>query len=127
MATDSVYSDFDIEMERQSDGDVKRDIDVAAIMNSLTNIVTTLQGSRRMVPEFATDLWALLFEPMSTEVARALGSQLLEAIKTWDNRVDVTAVTITPDYDQNQYNVSMTFTIKPLRVTETINFVLFSQ
>jgi phage baseplate assembly protein W len=80
-----------------------------------------------MLPEFAQDLWGLLFEPMDTETARAIGSQILEAVRTWENRVDVTAINIVPDYDNNIYKISMTFTIKPLRVEETIDFVLFSQ
>jgi phage baseplate assembly protein W len=127
MARDFVYSDLDIEFTRASDGDVTKDKDTTAILNSLSNIASTLQGSRRMLPEFAQDLWGLLFEPMDTETARAIGSQILEAVRTWENRVDVTAINIVPDYDNNIYKISMTFTIKPLRVEETIDFVLFSQ
>lgn len=127
MTRDFVYSDFDIEMTKASDGDATKDKDVNAILNSLRNIVSTLQGSRRMLPEFAQDLWGLLFEPMDTETARSIGSQILEAVRTWENRVDVTAINIVPDYDNGIYRVSITFTIRPLRVEETIDFVLFSQ
>ena len=42
----SVYSDVDIELTRQTDGDIQRDDDVEAVINSLNNIVATMQGSR---------------------------------------------------------------------------------
>lgn len=127
MVKDFVYSDIDMELTKQNDGDITKDKDVAAILNSLSNIVSTLQGSRRMLPEFAQDLWGLLFEPMTSDTARAIGSQILEAVRAWDNRVDVTAINIIPDYDNNLYRVTMKFLIKPLRIEEKISFVLFSQ
>lgn len=123
----SIYSDIDIELSKQTDGDVKKDTDVDAIVNSLNNIVATLQGSRRMIPEFAQDIWALLFEPLDEETARMIGERLLEAIQTWEDRVEVSRIDITPDFDNNIYNLRMNFLIKPIEEETSIDFILFAQ
>ncbi len=123
----SVYSDVDMRLSKQTDGDIQRDNDVDAIINSLNNIVATMQGSRRMIPEFAQDIWALLFEPLDTETARMIGERLLEAIQVWEDRVEVTRIDINPDYDNNLFSLRMNFKIKTVEEEETIEFVLFSQ
>lgn len=123
----STYSDLDLELTKATDGDITRDTDINAIINSLNNIVSTLQGSRRMLPEFAQDIWNLLFEPLDEDTARMIGERLLEAIQVWEDRVDVTLVDMTPMYDDNRYNVQVSFTIKPIEEILTIDFVLFAQ
>jgi phage baseplate assembly protein W len=123
----ATYSDFDIELPRQTDGDVQRDTDINAILNSLQNIVSTLQGSRRMLPEFAQDIHSLLFEPITDESARAVGNTLLEGIRTWEDRVEVIGIDIEPKHDMNQYRIRMEFIIKPLEQEQIIDFVLFAQ
>jgi phage baseplate assembly protein W len=123
----STYSDVDMELTKQTDGDITKDIDVQAVINSLNNIVSTLQGSRRMIPEFAQDMWALLFEPLDEDTARMIGERMVEAIQTWEDRVDVKVLNITPDYDSNMYNVKIEFSIKPIEQEISIDFILFAQ
>ncbi len=123
----SIYSDVDIELSKATDGDITRDNDVDAIINSLNNIVSTMQGSRRFLPEFAQDLWSMLFEPLDEESARIIGERLLEAIITWEDRVEITKIDITPDFDQNLYNIRINFLIKPIEEETSIDFILFAQ
>ena len=120
------YSDIDIELTRQTDGDIQKDEDINAIVNSLNNIVATLQGSRRMLPEFATDLWNLLFEPLDVETGRMIGERMVEAIQLWDDRVDIDRVDITPDFDNNLYRARITFLVKAIRESISIDFILFT-
>ena len=122
-----VYSDVDMELTHQTDGDIQKDTDIEAIINSLNNIISTLQGSRRMLPEFAQDVWSLLFEPMDDDTARMIGERILEAVRIWEDRVEVTSIDIDTDYDTNLYNLRMNFTIKPLSDIQTVEFVLFTQ
>lgn len=123
----AIYSDIDIDFTRATDGDLTKDDDVDAVINSLNNIVSTLQGSRRMLPEFAQDIWTLLFDPIDEETARLIGERILEAINVWEDRVEVRRVNMDPDYDANQYNISVDFRIKRLEEVKTIDFILYSQ
>ena len=124
----ATWSDVDGQYGRQTDGDIKRMTDVDAVINSLNNIVATLKGTRRMLPEFAQDIYNLLFEPMDDTTARSIAEQILDGIKAWEDRVDVTRIDITPDYDGNLYRFSMSFAIKQLpEEQKTIDFVLYTQ
>jgi len=123
----SIYSDLDIELTKATDGDVTRDKDVDAIINSLNNIVATMQGSRRMLPEFAQDLWNLLFEPLDEETGREIGNRLLEAIRTWEDRVEVRRIDISPDFENNTYNIKTEFVIRAIREVQEVNFIFYAQ
>jgi phage baseplate assembly protein W len=123
----ATWSDVDGQFRKQTDGDIRRMTDVDAVINSLNNIVATLKGTRRMLPEFAQDIHRLLFEPMDDSTARQIAEEVLEGIKTWEPRVDVTRVDITPDYDGNMYRFQMSFAIKSLpEEQKQIEFVLYT-
>lgn len=123
----SVYSDLDIELTRQTDGDIRKDIEIDAVINSLQNIISTLQGSRRMLPEFALDIQRLLFEPLDERTAKMIGNKIVTAIETWETRVEIIQLNISTDFDANLYNMTLNFQIKPIEEIRTIEFVLIAQ
>jgi len=118
------YSDIDIKLEIQSDGDYTRDTEYAAVINSLTNIFNTMPGSRRMLPEFAVDIWRQVFEPMDEDTAFNIGNAFLRAINIWDDRVIVQNIHVHANYDNNQYEVKLTFNVESRRQVETVDFIL---
>ena len=119
------WSDFDISLKFQADGDITRNTDIDAIKNSIHNIVSTLQGSRRMLPEFAVNVYKLLFEPITPTTANYIANNLIDSIEKWDNRLVLTAVNIYPNEDQNRYDCSMEFYIVNNPEREyTVAFVL---
>lgn len=118
------WSDLDENYSRQEDGDIKIEVDVAAIFNSLRNIILTIQGQRRMLPTFATNIWGLLFEPIDEVTARLIAENLLQAIEIWETRIEVTGFDIEPRPDQNFYRCRINFTVFGTTETQTIDFVL---
>lgn len=126
MTVDQTYfwSDLDDKYGRQEDGDIQRDVDVAAIINSLRNIILTIQGERRMLPTFATNIWGLLFEPIDETTARLIAEGLLEAINIWETRITVTGFDIEPMPDNNYYRCRLKFTIVGRDDTQAVDFVL---
>jgi phage baseplate assembly protein W len=118
------YSDVDIEMLPQTDGDITRDVEYEAVINSLKNIFNTIPGTRRMLPDFAVDIWGYLFEPMDEDTALRIGNDFLRAIETWDDRVIVQNIHVHANYDNNQYEVKLTFRIQSTRQEATVNFIL---
>lgn len=124
----ATWSDVDGNFSRQNDGDIKRMTDVDAVINSLNNIVSTLKGTRRMLPEFAQNIHNLLFEPMDDTTARDIAEEILEGIKSWEDRVKVTRIDITPDYGNGLYRFRMSFGIKAMPESQKeIDFVLYTQ
>ena len=118
------YSDFDIEFNKQSDGDLQKDIDSDAIKNSLENILQTRQGERRMLPGFASNIKYLLFDPIDETTARLIAEGLVDAIKIWEPRIEVTGFDIEPRYNENLYRCRLNFTIQNSDQLETIDFIL---
>lgn len=118
------YSDYDGEFSKQADGDVQKDIDVAAIYNSIQNIVLTTQGERRMLPTFASRVKQLLFEPIDEVSARMIAESLVDAIRVWENRIDITGFDIEPRYDENIYKCRLKFTIQNSDDIEAVDFIL---
>ncbi len=124
MADVNYWSDYDDNFSRQSDGDVQKDSDVDAIFNSIRNIILTIQGERRMVPTFASNVTRLLFEPIDEITAKLIAEGLLEAINVWDDRVQITGFDIEPREDESYYRCRLNFLIIGSDQTETIDFVL---
>ena len=118
------WSDIDENYSRQDDGDIQKDVDVAAIFNSLKNIILTIQGQRRMLPTFATNIWGLLFEPIDEITARLIAENLLQSIEIWETRIEVTGFDIEPRPDDNYYRCRITFVVLGRNDTQTIDFVL---
>jgi len=123
MAERVVYSDVNIDKETyQTDGDWPRDIE--AIKNSIRNIIRTQPGSRRMLPTFASDYNRLLFEPMDDITAKSLGSNLFNAIQTWDNRVNVNEINVKTFPEDHKYEVDIEYYILPSTVAKTVTFTI---
>ncbi len=105
----AIYSDIDIGLMEQRDGDITIDTDVQAVFNSLRNITLTLQGSRRMRPDFAYGPSYYLFEAINDANAQTLGSLIYNAILQFETRVNITNVHVTYDAPHNLYNVTISF------------------
>jgi len=125
MTVYNIYSDIDLELTQQADGDITKDTEFNAVENSIANIVATFQGSRRMIPEFAIGIYNLLFEPMDNLSSNRLGSDILEAIKQWDDRVVVKNIHVNANYDLGQYEIKITYNINCLsEETHEVDYVI---
>ena len=109
--TSYVFSDFDIDLPMQNDGDIKQLTDLDSVKSSLINILGTRKGSRRMLPTFGCNLEAMLFEPLDNQTAHWIGTEILNAIELWEPRVIIQNINVFPHYDNNQYNIDVTFGI----------------
>ena len=119
------YSDIDIELTAQADGDIQQDTEFEAVKNSILNIICTMQGTRRMMPEFALGIHRMLFEPMDEMVAYRLGNDILAAIELWDDRVIIENININANFDNNQYELTISYGIKGSPAeTHTIDYIL---
>lgn len=119
-----MYTDVDIEFTKQTDGDILKDTGIDAVKNSLQNIVSTIPGSRRMLPEFAGYFYNLLFEPIDEITARELGYSLVEAIRLWDDRVIIDNVHVVAKPDSNKYECTLVFRVRESDEPEEIDFIL---
>jgi len=98
--------------------DLKVSKDEAAIQNSLINIFNTVPGQKLLAPEFGLDLRQYLFDPITEDIAYNIGDTILQGMKQWEPRVVLLRVNVIPDYDQNQYIISLYLAIPTLNISE---------
>lgn len=120
----AIWKDFDINLGKARNGDIKTMYEVDAIKNSLINIMSTMQGQRRMLNEFALPIYGLLFEPMDKQTANSLGSAMLSAIDKWEDRIKVEHLKIIANYEDQTYDVTLTFSVNSTGDTEQFTYVL---
>lgn len=85
--------------------------DTEAVKNSVKNIVLTNYNERPFQPFLGGNIRALLFEPLDGFTARTLNSEIVHAIELYEPRVNSVNAIVSPDYDNNTYNVSVYFNI----------------
>ena len=120
-----VYTDIDLNLNRQRDGDIKTLGDIEAVKASMINIARTMQGSRRMLPDFAVVY--LLHELMSEDTARRLGEAILDALNVWEDRISILNINVHMAMEQATYNITVLYTLKSIGSTGetlTLNFIL---
>ena len=86
-------------------------LDYDAVKSSIDNILRTNKGERVMLPAFGSDLTGVLWETIDDTVADLLSDQIKDAITTWDPRVTINSIVLTPDYDNHLMKVSLAFQI----------------
>lgn len=111
MAT-RVYKDLDIEFAAHPvTGDVVKKTGENAIYQSVANLLQTGRYERLWQPRLHSKLREHLFEPIDSITASAISAEIKTTIGKHEPRVDVQQINVTPDYDANGYNVSLTFFI----------------
>ena len=66
------------------------------IREAIRIILGTNPGERVMRPQFGAGLDAFLFEPVTVATVTRLQRQVREALVTWEPRIDVEEVAVTP-------------------------------
>lgn len=106
-----VWSDLDGRLEPDGLGQLRKAINVDAVMTSIDNILRTSPGERVMLPQFGCSIRSMLFENMNSALLTHLSRQIKSSIELWDNRVEVLEVGVLQEPDNNMVSVKVSFTI----------------
>lgn len=103
-------------LEEFEDGEIKgNDIetstDLDAIRNSLNNILTTVEGERKLYPTFGLDFSKFLGSPLDETTATFIGQEIRRKISAFEPRVQVAQIAVIPIKDQNMFHVKILFSI----------------
>ena len=98
-----------------------------AIARSIKNIVFTLPGEKFFDPEFGSDISAALFENIDDISGGIIEDQIRESINNYEPRVELLSVRTNPNYDNNAFDVTITYEIIGANVPpQQLEFVLQS-
>lgn len=118
---DKSFSDVDIAFERNSIDDIYRKLDIAAVRQSVKNIVMTNKGEKPFRPLFGTNITRLLFELYADILNIEIKEEIKTAISTWEPRAIVRDVKVQGTPDQYTIAVSIIFNIINVPETFTVN------
>tara|TARA_B100002019_G_C20889308_1_gene412645 strand:- start:187 stop:579 length:393 start_codon:yes stop_codon:yes gene_type:complete len=83
--------------------------DKSAIIQSITGLLLTKKGERPFQPELGCDIQTVLFEPLDYASAAMIKSEVLSTLNQYEPRISVVDIECNPDYNNNGYNVELTF------------------
>lgn len=106
------YADLDLSLTPHPN---KKDIipltDIAAVKNSVKNLVLTGRYERPFQPELSSGVTSLLFENATPDTMFMLKSYVRDVISKYEPRVSGVYVGVQDDSDNNAYYVTITFNI----------------
>lgn len=86
-------------------------MNATAIARSVRNLVFTSPGDVPFNPVLGSRVSELLFEPMDNITSIALKEEIEDTIKNFEPRVKLEEVQVTPDFDENQYDIIIKYII----------------
>jgi phage baseplate assembly protein W len=82
-----------------------------AISRSVRNLVLTLPGERFFNQNLGSNVNKLLFENIDSLTAASIQDEIRTTINNYEPRVKLRSVEVSPNYDQNQFDISITYDI----------------
>jgi len=119
--SDVVWSDLDQRFLTDGQGNIKIVKNVDAVITSIDNIMGTFLGERVMLPQFASRLKDLVFDPIDQDMMGFLAREVRDIIEAWDDRVKVVAINTSADPDAATVYMSIEFAVKSFQGTFTYN------
>jgi phage baseplate assembly protein W len=120
-----IYSDLDLTFNRTPvKNDVALSYDDQAIIRSVRNLLLTNFYERPFQPNLGSNINKLLFEPVNSLTSGNLKEDIRNVITNYEPRVGIDEIVVTPNEDENAYNITLQFYIGNNTSPTTINLIL---
>jgi phage baseplate assembly protein W len=104
------YKDIDLDLiVHPHTNDIVGRYDEEALTGSIINIIRTRRGERVFNPDFGSNIYSSLFEPMSSATRIMLEAQIENALEQHEPRITLQYVKITAEEEMNRYNVIIAY------------------
>ena len=112
MATQLSYRDINITFKKHPvTDDLVVSKDASAIKQAIVNLLLTNKGERVMNPTYGSDIRSYLFEPMDFGTANQIKNNIRDTIETFEPRIRVLQISATPNFDDNGFDITMTYSV----------------
>ena len=92
-------------------GDIGKSTGATAVKRAIVGILKTNFNERMFQPEFGSNIRALLFEPMNPITEERMKTEIEEAVKRHEPRVQVIGINVEAQEEQNRYLVNILFNV----------------
>lgn len=125
MATPIIYQDFSLDFSVHP---VRKDLvlksNADAVVAAIKNLLQTNHYEVPFHPEIGCNIRKLLFENVSDFTARDLNRFITETIENFEPRCTIQSLVVTPDEDNNLYNIKMRVFINSSANPLNVDFIL---
>ncbi len=90
--------------------------DTKCILHSLFELFRTPKGARVLVPTYGSDLYTYIGQAMTDLTCMSIKTMLEYDIKTWEPRVKVLNLLVTPEEDNSTINIEIYIEIPEISV-----------
>ena len=130
------YTDLHYDIHQQEIGvgnkksvkgkDIMVDNDELAIRNSIFNILNTRKYQRILLPSFGANIAAFIGMPCNKTTGEQLGNEILNALRTWEERIRIDKVIVVSKPDEHIFEVTINITIPYLKKTNVKLFAILN-
>lgn len=125
LTPNKLYKDLDITFTAHPETqDVLKKIDNNSIKQSLKLLLFTNIGERLFQPDVGSKIYGLLFEPLDPITTEVLKRSIENTIETYEPRVLLEGVDVVPKYDENEYEVTIYFTVRGINQPTSLTVTL---
>jgi phage baseplate assembly protein W len=119
------FSDFNLDFTAHPvTGDVTKKLNENAIAQSIRNLLLTSHYERPFRPDLGSNLKKFLFEPIDNVTTSLIQDEIYRTLKNYEPRVNIQEVSATPNYEDQRYDVNITFFVRNTTDPLTISFFL---
>lgn len=126
MPEQRIFSDIDLTFAKHPvTKDVSKKVKDAAVIGALRNLLMTRFYERPFKPNLGSNINQLLFEPVDFVTSSILSKEIATTINNFEPRVSIREIVVTPNNEQQRYDVTLTFfivnSVKPITITLFLN------
>ena len=112
MAATLSFKDININFKKHPvTGDLVVSKDASAIKQAIVNLLLTNKGERPFNPDYGSNIRSYLFEPLDYGTAAQIDLSIKNTIAKFEPRIRVIDMQTYPNYDNNSFDVDMTYKI----------------
>lgn len=116
------YSDFDLDFDAHPvTKDILKKTNENSIAQSIRNLLLTSHYERPFNPDLGSSLKKFLFEPVDNVTTSLIQDAVFQTLNNFESRITIQEVVAVPDFEQDRYDITVTFyvknTIEPLTIT----------
>lgn len=120
-----IYKDFDISFTPHPlTGDIGVKTDVAAVRQSLRNLILTNFYERPFAPDIGSDVTRLLFEPVDVLTVADIRQAIYEVVANYEPRVTIKDVLVVDNAARNAYTITIVFSMTGIYEDQQSQIVL---
>ena len=90
-----------------------------AIARAVRNIVSTTPGEKFFDPDFGSSVGEILFENVDDITAVSIQDEIKSCLGNYEPRVELIDVFVDPNFDDNQFDVKITYRIVGVDIPPT--------